>query len=114
MSAAMFSIPLRSACPHADTLIFAVGGTLVFFPYPSCKIAGALLMAVSVPLFVARWIYEDQPLPEDDLRLVRWHLRRFPVLAEIFAAMGEPVLTCHVVREMEMLWRWRVEHGDHR
>jgi hypothetical protein len=111
MSMANFSIPLASACPHADSFLFAVGGGLVFFPDPSSKIAGAILMAASVMLFVARWICEDQPLPESDQDIVRWHLRRFSVLADVYSEMGSPVLTCHVVREIERIWRWRVEHG---
>lgn len=111
MSAAAFSIPLASCCPHVDSFLFAVGGGLVFFPDPASKIAGALMMSASAMLFVARWICEDQPLPEQDQHVVRWHLRRFPVLADVYCEMGEPVLTCHVVREMERIWRWRVEHG---
>ena len=84
---------------------------MVFFPDPACKIAGVLLMATSVLLFVARWICEDQPLPECDLNTVRWHMDRFPMLLEIYETIGEPTLTCHVVREMERIWHWRITHG---
>lgn len=111
MSASYFSIPLRSACPHADAFVFAVGGAMIFFPDPTCKALGVLIMAASVMLFVARWICEDQPLPEDDLYAVCWHMRRFPILLEIYETMGEPTLTCHVVREMERIWHWSVVHG---
>lgn len=111
MSDAYFSIPLRSACPHADAFVFAVGGAMVFFPGADCKAIGALIMAASVMLFVARWICEDQPLPECDLDTVRWHMRRFPVLLGIYESMGEPALTCHAVREMERIWRWKATHG---